>query len=765
MHSVETRNYDAGKVARQKRKSPDERRRDDAAAAASRAAFAARDAAEREALKLRYETIDELRAAFEADPLSDDECVRDIKAEHDAMVAAAKKRAADEAKDEASRSVPKPAELKRRILTPEERARVDKIDAPWRGVAKAYLEHDWPLPFWFSAGALAQGNETLELIVEQYEIDTMDELGHWFGAMCSDAYFDVRPSCFKLKTTNRDYADLQRANLPHVPWKTTPRCGGKMESEFIEESEATCSNGAKSWKYTIMTTPGGDYKLVEKFYPNRTRDESGKKVILPPDLLNDPLFPLALTATPAWMDATFAGDGTLYEGHFSLAFNRFTPRELDWFISLLGRSRWRDGTAAVVHGAFPMVKRKKGRKGQYTLDMTEKSLKDAEYAPRFGSEIRTHGIRVKEFIYTAALPVTRAYPHKGVFFPDNDLCSAACAWKSRGESFTQIIVDGVIRGFSLEELQAELLRATGLNFADKYLFQIITKPRLPPGESSGGEKVLGRHFGLGLPFPPRRTCDKTGNADRVKHPMYDVNAANVIIGIVRKGGRNAEQYGGLDCGGEDSVKHFMKMYGAMYEEYGYIIDARQGLCIFPGGTIDRDLTPEVRDAQQKYHSGCVKNGEFTLPELIDRPADAHLRVHLAELLEEKLEVRALIVKLQGWSRELRRPASSNKARTYFIYTDPDTGTIKKMTGKWDEAIKWIISDQAENAQQLKDLLTKYQPEIAEQFEWTATATATATATVPVPAGGAEGDGDDAEGARDEDEIALTQSKKKRKTKR
>ena len=140
-------------------------------------------------------------------------------------------------------------------------------------------------------------------------------------------------------------------------------------------------------------------------------------------------------------------------------------------------------------------------------------------------------------------------------------------------------------------------------------------------------------------------------------------------------------------------------------------------------------------------------------------------MHLAELLEEKLEVRALIVKLQGWSRELRRPASSNKARTYFIYTDPDTGTIKKMTGKWDEAIKWIISDQSENAQQLKDLLTKYQPEIAEQFEWTATATATATATVPVPAGGAEGDGDDAEGARDEDEIALTQSKKKRKTKR
>ena len=159
MHSVETRNYDAGKVARQQRKSTDELERDDAAAAASRAANAARDAAEREAFKLRYETIDELRAAFEADPLSDDECVRDIKAEHDAMVvAAAKKRAADEAEDGASRSVPAPAELKRRILTPEERARVDKIDKPWRGVAKAYLEHDWPLPFWFSAGALAQGN-------------------------------------------------------------------------------------------------------------------------------------------------------------------------------------------------------------------------------------------------------------------------------------------------------------------------------------------------------------------------------------------------------------------------------------------------------------------------------------------------------------------------------------------------------------------------------------------------------------------------------
>ena len=246
MHSVETRNYEAGKVARQQRKSPDERRRDDAAAEEARAANAARDAEEREAFKLRYETIDELRAAFEADPLSDDECVRDIKAEHDAMVAAAKKRAADEAKDEASRSVPKPAELKRRILTPEERARVDKIDAPWRGVAKAYLEHDWPLPFWFSAGALAQGNEMLELIVEQYEIDTLDELGHWFGAMCSDAYFEANTGRFALKTTNRDYADLQRANLHNVQWKTVPRTGAEMESDFIEKFEATCSNGAKS---------------------------------------------------------------------------------------------------------------------------------------------------------------------------------------------------------------------------------------------------------------------------------------------------------------------------------------------------------------------------------------------------------------------------------------------------------------------------------------------------------------------------------------
>ena len=140
------------------------------------------------------------------------------------MVAAAKKRAADEAKDEASRSVPAPAELKRRrLLKPAERARVDKIDAPWRGVAKAYLEHDWPLPFWFSAGALAQGNETLELIVEQYKIDTLDELGHWFGAMCSDAYFEANTGRFALTTTNRDYADLQRANLHNVQWKTVPR--------------------------------------------------------------------------------------------------------------------------------------------------------------------------------------------------------------------------------------------------------------------------------------------------------------------------------------------------------------------------------------------------------------------------------------------------------------------------------------------------------------------------------------------------------------
>eukprot|EP00982_Pelagococcus_subviridis_P000571 4777-Pelagococcus_subviridis.AAC.1 len=86
MHSVETRNYEAGKVARQQRKSLDERRRDDAAAEETRAANAARDAAEREAFKLRYETIDELRAAaVKAVQMSDDECVRDIKAEHDAM--------------------------------------------------------------------------------------------------------------------------------------------------------------------------------------------------------------------------------------------------------------------------------------------------------------------------------------------------------------------------------------------------------------------------------------------------------------------------------------------------------------------------------------------------------------------------------------------------------------------------------------------------------------------------------------------------------
>ena len=108
-----------------------------------------------------------------------------------------------------------------------------------------------------------------------------------------------------------------------------------------------------------------------------------------------------------------------------------------------------------------------------------------------------------------------------------------------------------------------------------------------------------------------------------------MNAANVIIGIVRKGHEHAVLHGGLACGGEDSVKHFIKMRGAMYEEYGYIFDAKQGLCIFPGGTIDRDttklLTQEVLDAQQRYHTGCVKNGEFTLPELIDRPADAHLR--------------------------------------------------------------------------------------------------------------------------------------------
>ena len=550
-----------------------------------------------------------------------------------------------------------------------------------------------------------------------------------------------------------------------MQWKTVPRPGAEMESDFIEKFEATCSNGAKSWKYAITTTPVGDKKLQEKFYTNRR----GKKVILPKDLEDDPLFPLALTATPSWMDATVAGDGSLREGIFSLAVCDFTPRELDWFINILARPRWRDGTGAVVHGAFPVARKKKGRKGQYTLDMTEKSLKDAGYAPRFGCGIRTHGIRVKEFIYTAALPVTRAYPHKGVFFPDNDLCSAAGAWRSRGESFTQIIVDGVIRGFSLEELQAELLRATGLNFTAANLFGIITKPLLPPGESSGRKKELGKHHGLGLPFPPRRTCDKTGNADHVKHTMHDVNAANVIIGIVRKGHEHAVLHGGLACGGEDSVKHFIKMRGAMYEEYGYIFDAKQGLCIFPGGTIDRDttklLTQEVLDAQQRYHTGCVENGKFTPPELLPHRTDAQLKVQFAPLLEEKLEVRALIVKLQGWSRELRRPASSNKARTYFIYTDPGTGTVKKETRDLNSAIRWIIANQPENAQKFKDSLTKYQPEIAEQFEWTATATATATATVTVPAGGAEGDGDDAEGARDEDEIALTQSKKKRKTKR
>ena len=112
-----------------------------------------------------------------------------------------------------------------------------------------------------------------------------------------------------------------------------------------------------------------------------------------------------------------------------------------------------------------------------------------------------------------------------------------------------------------------------------------------------------------------------------------------------------------------------------------------------------------------------------------------------------------------------RSSSSNQARSYFIYTDPGTGTVKKETPDPNSAIKWIIANQPENAQKFKDSLTKYQPEIKKQFEWTATATATATATTTVPAGGAEGDGDDAEGARDEDEIALTQSKKKRKTKR
>ena len=139
----------------------------------------------------------------------------------------------------------------------------------------------------------------------------------------------------------------------------------------------------------------------------------------------------------------------------------------------------------------------------------------------------------------------------------------------------------------------------------------------------------------------------------------------------------------MACGGEDSVKHFIKMRGAMYEESGYIIDAKQGLCIFPGGTIDRDttklLTQEVLDAQQRYHTGCVENGKFTPPELLPHRTDAQLKVQFAPLLEEKLEVRALIVKLQGWRMELRRTASSNRARSYFIYTDPGTGTVKKET--------------------------------------------------------------------------------------
>jgi hypothetical protein len=100
-------------------------------------------------------------------------------------------------------------------------------------------------------------------------------------------------------------------------------------------------------------------------------------------------------------------------------------------------------------------------------------------------------------------------------------------------------------------------------------------------------------------------------------------------------------------------------------------------------------------------------------------------------------------------------------------------TVKKETPRQNDAIEWIFAKQPENAQQLEELLTKYQPEIAEQFKRTATATVTAsatatvtaTATTTVPAGGAEGDGDDAEGARDEDEIALTNPKKQRKTKR
>ena len=59
------------------------------------------------------------------------------------------------------------------------------------------------------------------------------------------------------------------------------------------------------------------------------------------------------------MDAIVAGDGSLGEGIFSLAFCDFTSSELDWFINILARPRWRDGTGAVVHGAFPVARKKK----------------------------------------------------------------------------------------------------------------------------------------------------------------------------------------------------------------------------------------------------------------------------------------------------------------------------------------------------------------------------------------------------------------------
>ena len=212
---------------------------------------------------------------------------------------------------------------------------------------------------------------------------------------------------------------------------------------------------------------------------------------------------------------------------------------------------------------------------------------------------------------------------------------------------------------------------------------------------------------LGAWPPVSATGEKTGNSQRATHHIRDVRLINKIFTLLDLGGEEAVRFGGLECGGEESLEHFKDTLGWALERDAYVIDWETYTCIFPGRILgtDTDFWKLEHDAQWAFckrmkESSPSSSGAPVVVELCAKPSMEEIEDRLCHALQPKPKSKedarrdALFTTTNDWIKK-QRP-TSYEGLVYVHkpsgWSDVDISRAERFQAFYDRIIdlKWTV---------------------------------------------------------------------------